>query len=283
MTNPKKSVDSRSNLIGQTLDRLLASLLVQLQAMTRDTTPESVHQSRIAIRRLRVALRAMQPYLLAPARRLYASSLRSLMADLENSREAEIRAACIALLIGRCGDKHPSEVNQLLVIVAAQRARAARQLKDLMAKLAWRRRLSTLQGYSRVQLVIPHVCDSVLLVREALARHEHHLQRSLRHRAHKPRKLHRLRLRIKAARYLEEDFLSVRTVAPDRQLKRLRRLQEQLGDYHDNWRVKKWLKAQSAFPSVTEGLCNELSAQQKRLLKSITRLTRRAQTSQNDS
>lgn len=275
MSEPAILSNLRRDPLERTLDRLLNSLITQLGAMSRDTTPESVHESRIAIRRLRVALCAMKPYLVTEVRRRYVAALHDFAADLERSRETDIREASIESLIAGMGIKHQAAAHRLLVPAARQRATAARQLKDLVATLAWRRRLSQLQRYSRSRLVINHAADSLLLIRKAIARHERHLQRALRHLCHKPRKLHRLRLRIKAQRYLEEDFLSALATPPDRQLKRLRKLQDRLGEYHDNWCLKKWLGTQAASHAIARGLRGELNAQQEHLFKAIHRLCRR--------
>ena len=47
----------QQDLVQMTLTRLQESLQLQLRALTRDVTSDAVHQSRIAIRRLRAALR----------------------------------------------------------------------------------------------------------------------------------------------------------------------------------------------------------------------------------
>ncbi len=112
-----------------------------------------------------------------------------------------------------------------------------------------------------------------LLIRDVLERRQRRLRRALRHVGRNPRKLHRLRLRIKESRYLDEIFGSLLTTPPDRELESLRQLQNRLGEFHDNWRLKKWLRAQPDCRSIAAKLRVIVNTRQARLLKIIARLS----------
>ncbi len=272
MNTPTKA--RQQNLIQETFSRLQARLLAQLQVMSRDLNTEAVHQTRIAIRRLRAALRAMKPYLRASLRRRLIATLRQLTSNLEATREADIRELAVKTLLGGLYVADRSQAHQLRVTVAAQRATARQELRDLLTSAAWRHRLSLLQRDSRQPLVNPSRKDSLLLIRDVLARRQHRLHHALHHVGRNPRKLHRLRLRIKASRYLDEDFGSLMSASPDRELKSLRELQNRLGEYHDNWRLKKWLRRESTAHPITVALCGDLKSRQAHLRKAVSRLSK---------
>jgi triphosphatase len=264
------------DLIQETLTRLRTAVVARLQGLCRDPNPEAVHQARIAIRRLRVALRAMRPYLDAPRRRRLVSALRQFTTDLETARDADVRAEAVQALIANLALRDRLDANPLLDLVAQRRDAARRALKQRTRSPKWRSRLSRLQRDAREPLVLGSRADSLLLIRDALARRQRRLHRVLRHIGHKPRQLHRLRLRIKASRYLDEDFGSLLSSSPDRQIKALRQLQNRLGEYHDNWRLKKWLRKQAAAHPIAMRLRADLDAQQTRLHRAVTRLKKSA-------
>jgi CHAD domain-containing protein len=81
-----------------------------------------------------------------------------------------------------------------------------------------------------------------------------------------------LRLRIKQTRYIDEDFGSLLSQSPDREVKRLRQLQDRLGQFHDNFNLKKWLRSQSTCQPLARNLCHALEARQAQLLKVIAHL-----------
>jgi CHAD domain-containing protein len=261
------------DLIQETLRGLQASLQHHLYALSRNVTSEGIHQARISIRRLRAALRVMKHQLRSSRRRSFLLALRDFASDLEEAREADARVALVGKLIAHNSLAHRRKASRLWTLLAAQRTEARQQLRKLVASAQWKRRLARLRRDSRAQL-IPAPSDALpLLIREALARRQRRLRRALRHIECKPRKLHRLRLRIKESRYLDELFGTLLTASPDRELESLRQLQNRLGEFHDNWRLKKWLRAQADCRSIAATLTVIVNTRQARLLKMIGRLS----------
>jgi triphosphatase len=260
------------DLLQETLSRLLASLQRHVRALNRDVTTETVHQARVAIRRLRVALRALKPYLVPALRRRLTAALRQFTSDLETPREADTRVLVIGELIANHPGADHQQARRILLESARQRTRARQALRHLVTTTSWKQRLSQLQQDSRKQLVMTPSDASLLMIRDVLAHRQRRLRQALRHIGHDPRELHRLRLSIKATRYLDEDFGSLMSMSPDQELKSLRRLQNRLGEFHDNWCLKRWLRRHRPSMSITGDLCDIIDTHQARLLKVISQL-----------
>jgi CHAD domain-containing protein len=175
------------------------------------------------------------------------------------------------LIANHPGSDH-KQARRILLESATQRTRTRRELRHLVTTTSWKQRLSQLQQDSNEQLVRAPSDASLLIVRDVLAHRQRRLRQALRRIGRNPRKLHRLRLSIKATRYLDEDFGPMMTMSPDQELKSLRRLQNRLGEYHDNWRLKKWLRRHCPSASITGDLCDIVNTHQARLLKAISHL-----------
>ena len=264
----------RQDLIQETLSRLQESVQQDLRQLTGDVTSEKVHGSRVAIRRMRAALHAMKHLLTPSLRKHCLSALHQFAADLEEAREADIRALSVKELIKKSANVYSAEARRLQALANAQRFQSRQALRKLTANAAWGRRVAQLERNSRAAMITEPSETSLLTIREVLAHDQRRLRRSLRHIDRRPRELHRLRLRIKETRYLGEDFGSFLSVSPDRELKSLRQLQNRLGEFHDNWRLKKWLRAQTSCPRIAIRLRRMVNAHQTRLRKAITRLTK---------
>jgi CHAD domain-containing protein len=264
---------ARQDLIQETLGVLQASLQHHLRALSRNVTTEGIHQARISIRRMRVALRAMEHQLLPSWRRRYLLALREFASDLEQAREADARVALVGELIAHNSLAHRRQASLLRNLLAAQRAEARQDLRGLLTTVRWKRRLARLRRDSRAPLIMAPSDVPLLPIRDILSRRQRRLRRALRHIGRKPRKLHHLRLRIKESRYLDEIFGSLLTASPDRELEGLRQLQNRLGEFHDNWRLKKWLPAQPNCHSIAAKLRVIVNTRQARLLKIIARLS----------
>jgi CHAD domain-containing protein len=262
----------RQDLIQETLSRLQESVQQDLRQLTGDVTSENVHRTRVAIRRLRAALHAMK-HLLAPSLRKHCvSALHQFAVDLEDAREADIRALRVKELIKKCRNVYAAEARRLQALANAQRLQSRQALRKLAATTAWQRRQAQLVRNSSAAMITEPSETSLLTIREVLEHDQRRLRRALRHIDRRPRELHRLRLRIKETRYLEEDFGSLLSMSPDRELKSLRQLQNRLGEFHDNWRLKKWLRTQTSCPNIADRLRRMVSAEQIRLRQAITRL-----------
>jgi CHAD domain-containing protein len=259
----------RQDLIQETLTRLQESVQQDLRELTRKVTCETVHRTRVAIRRLRAGLHAMKHELSPALRRRCLSALHQFAADLEDAREADIKALSVKELIKKLPAVNPAEARRLQALANVRRFQSRQALRTLAATAAWEKRLVQLERNSCADMIIAPSDTSLLTIREVLAHDQRRLRRALRHIDRSPRELHRLRLRIKGSRYLDEDFGSLLSMSPDRELKSLRQLQNRLGEFHDNWRLKKWLRAQTSCPRIADKLRHKVNAHQTRLRKNI--------------
>jgi CHAD domain-containing protein len=262
----------RQDPIQEKLNLLQESLQLHLGALSSNLTTERIHQARISIRRSRVALRAMKHQLVS-FRRPFLLALREFASDLEQAREADARMALVSKLIAENSLAHRRKASRLLTLLAAQRTDSREQLRKLVTSAHWKRRLARLSRNWRMREITKPNEAPLLLIRDNLERRQRRLHRDLGHVSRKPRKLHRLRLRIKEVRYLDELFGSLLTSSSDRQLESVRQLQNRLGEFHDNWRLKKWLRAQSNCHSIAAKLRMIVNKRQSRLLKIIIRLS----------
>jgi CHAD domain-containing protein len=110
-----------------------------LCALSRNVTTEGIHQARISIRRLRVALRAMKHQLRPSRRRRYLLALRDFASDLEQAREADARVALVGKLITHNSLAHRGKASRLRTLLAAQsteaRLRAQPDCHSIASKL----------------------------------------------------------------------------------------------------------------------------------------------------
>jgi CHAD domain-containing protein len=262
------------DLVQEVLSRLQESLDRQLSLLMLAVTAEGVHRTRISIRRLRVALRAMKHQLRPPLRKRYMLALRRFSSDLERAGETVALESAAKSLIEHSIIMDRAQIPSLLAMLAEERARSRRDLRQLIATRGWRRRAAQIGRYSSEHLTIDPSATSLLTIRDIIARRQRRLRRALRHVGNGPRKLHRLRLRIKATRYLDEDFGSLLSMSQDRELKHLRQLQDRLGQFRDNFQLRKWLRSQSTCQPLARDLCHALDARQAQLLKVIAILSK---------
>ncbi len=255
-----------------TLIRLQQLVDQKLDALARAATPAAVHEGRVAARRLSVVLRALKRLLVPFVRHRYSAALKQIVTDLEQAREADVRHDAIKALIG-CGKNFDREqAQQVLVYNAELRNRSRRELRRLMKTPRWKRRQRKLGLYA--QQLFPSATSrepAVAMIRKTINRRDRRLRNKLQHVGRTPKKLHRLRLRIKGMRYLIEALgpLSDKAVHTDQ--KRLQKLQNRLGQYHDNWDLRRWLRSQHQFQQIVPVLSHLLDIRQKQLRGKIDR------------
>lgn len=206
-------------------------------------SPAAIHGTRVAARRLRVLLNAYAQELDSKARKRYRRELKKLADDLEPAREADVaRRLLLALARNGGGDSGASRV---LCERAARRCEStAAALRATLAAAAWRRRLAQLRQLSALSSLVKENDDSAATVTHRLEkRHRRRLRAALSDAGSNPAKLHRIRLKIKSMRYLLEACLLRSAIENNEELKRLRQIQNCLGEIHDAENVRKTLRA----------------------------------------
>ena len=257
--------------IRTTFARLQESLLCNLESLARAITPAAVHQTRISIRRLRTALRALKKQLFPLPRKRYSAALQHLARGLEAIREAQVRQPAVRALIEHSKFLDDERRTLLLAVAAAHRSRSRHDLRKIMNTAEWKHRMTQLQACSRALFSNSSPGD-LLDIRDIFTHRHRRVLKALREVGKKPRELHRLRLRIKETRYLYEDFGLLFEMSRDIDLNRLRQLQDHLGQFRDDWGMRKWLRMQDTCQPLADCLAAILHARKKPLLRKITGL-----------
>ncbi len=205
----------------------------RLRELARRIDERSVHESRIAARRLRVVLRSFARVLEPAIARPYRRAIGEISDALEAVRDADVAVQQFDALVD--GAARPSPGSRARLIERRSRARAA--LRTAMRGAAWRRRTAALRiAGASPALVIASADLTGTLAEHGLARRRRRARRALRAlhdpRRH-PRAAHRLRLEIKALRYLAEECRTGRSGAPKREIEGLHELQDVLGELRD--------------------------------------------------
>ncbi|MGC1523251.1 MAG: CHAD domain-containing protein [Steroidobacteraceae bacterium] len=219
------------------LDRAAATLAAA-------PSPAAIHRTRVAARRLRVLLNVHARTLESKARKRYRRELKKLADDLEPAREADVaRRLLLALARNSSGDVGASRGLCERAVRRCESTAAA--LRETLAGAAWRRRLAQLQQLSVLTSLAKENDDSAATVTHRLVtRYRRRLRSALSDAGSNPAKLHRIRLKIKSMRYLLEACLPRSAIEKNEELKRLRRIQNCLGDIHDAENVRKTLRAE---------------------------------------
>lgn len=224
-------------MVPDVLTRALAPRLAQFSrelGRARRGVVRGVHQSRVASRRLREGLGALESVVADDVRRRALRALRDMARALGAVRECDVTIA----LVGTQAARHewpPTAVSQVLQSLQADRKRRQRDLLRVLADPRRRRAVAQVRSH------LPEVrtVETRRAVTDAAAHRRRKravaLAKELRHLGtlYVPDQLHAVRLATKKLRYaLEwEQQVGRRGWARERQL--LERAQEALGAWHD--------------------------------------------------
>jgi len=228
-------------------------------ALRLKATPEKIHDVRIAARRLRALLHAFRRELDSRSVKQYRRELKGLTHDLEAAREAHVTKSAIAQLTKVGSSNIRIEAGALHERVADEYLLAVQRLRTRVAAAPWRRRLSKLQRLSiRPSLVPMNGEPAAIAILRRVNRAHRWLRLALCHAGKNPKRLHRLRLKVKQVRYLLEDSGVKTPLATESELKGLRLLQDCLGDMHDEENLRESLRNRRMPRRATHGLMDEL-------------------------
>lgn len=262
--------------LSERLRRQLGTLQGRLEraavALADAPTPAAIHKTRVAARRLRVLLHAYSRELDSKERKRYLRELEELTGDLEPAREADVAQGLIRRLArDRSGgiDGHSRALYE--------RARRRYQvevdaLRAIMVREAWRQRLEDLRRLSEVSsLVRDNDKSAVTVMHHLVKRRRRRLRAALAEAGNSPARLHRIRLKIKAMRYLLEGSLAKNVMAKDRELRKLRQIQNCLGDLHDEENLIKALRTERTHRLAALLLREKLERRKHRKLQAFKR------------
>lgn len=268
-----RSIDRGTDreILSARLARLTQALDSALSTLARHATPNAVHDARIAARRLLVALRNLRPRLPSRERRRCTIVLLEIAKACGAARNADVRRKLVQTFLARAGLERHEQGRLLLAAAVHDREAAGRELRERMNEPKWDKLLWDMRqnAASVVAGVRGHSRDGI--IRDVLMAQRRRLRGRMRKctRSRRHRQLHRLRLRIKDARYFAEDFGPLIRAPMEFELRSLRNLQKALGDLHDEWRLKKWLSKQYRCYLVAGALRELLKIRQRKLLKEI--------------
>ncbi len=250
----------------QCIQRLQRSLNRKLSGLPRAVTPDTVHRTRTAARRLRAVLSAFRQELDPAAFHRYATALQEMIHDLNAVREADVTQKVVSSLSQKHAGPSRAEMDGLKAAVAHSRSRTVVDLESMLRSDAWSARLVELRYVaSDPRLIVATQEPMRSAIERVLKRRRLHLLVALRYRGHEPRRLHKLRLKIKKQRYLLEECDSDRSGVTCAEIKQLCELQDCLGDLHDVWCVGRALKRQRRYRRAARDLSADIKHSQSAL------------------
>lgn len=236
-----------------TMDTALRVLLEQQRNVEDLADPEAVHQMRVAIRRMRVALRVSTD-IVGPAGDELRAELSWLAGELGPIRDLDVLAERLGAAAAALGAADAEGADQLLAALHNARVTARATLRTVLDADRYRVLLRALAKQVRTTVTdVPDVpeptavqpADPLSLLDRPLRK----LRRAVAAAGATPGddQLHALRIKGKRLRYAAELALGL---CDRRQRKPLRRLissakdlQEVLGDHHDTVTAEAWLRA----------------------------------------
>jgi CHAD domain-containing protein len=257
----RSALADRVHKLQQSLDR-------NLDALSHTITPDSVHTSRTAARRLRAVLHAFKRQLDSAAAARYTEVLKELAHELDAVREADVtRQAVSAVSKGRFAHKNEQLVG-LQALAEERRNKAVLNLKSAMNAAPWAARVEKLHYVaSDPFLIVDSQISMTAATHRVLTRRRRRVRAALRYRGQAPRALHKLRLKIKTIRYLIEVCMPTGQGIIRSEVEQLRGLQDCLGDLHDAWFVRRQLKDQWSHLHGASQLSAKLKDRQSDLLR----------------
>lgn len=238
----------RGDSVDEGITKLLSNchqqIVANLSAAQDGREPEGVHQLRVALRRLRVALHFLCHHLKSPAlegidaeAKLFGQALgparnwdvfiQSTLAEIE---EANIPHVDMSALRVACASSHDQAYHDVRNVLAASRTnRFLLSFGLIIEQKSWRNDISSEELKALTEPL-------GLFATRVLDRIEHQVRKRARGFRHlHPDERHKVRLGLKKLRYATEFFLPLysRRTSTTKYLKRLSRLQELLGEAND--------------------------------------------------
>jgi len=209
---------------------------------------EALHDFRVALRRLRSALRAYRPWLGRAASRKVRSALRDLGRATNAGRDAEVQAAWLASTERELDDEERSAAARLAARLRKRRAVRARELRAVLEPVA-DKILKRLDFAGDEGPPFATVYETLLAEHAAAAA----ARLAAVARADQVEEAHEARIAVKRLRYLLEPLVAERPKAAAL-LETIKDLQDLLGELHDAHVLEETLAAtrpSRATPRVT--------------------------------
>lgn len=187
-----------------------------------------LHNLRVALRRMRTLLRAVEPFRADPLAASVERRLRRLLKTLGPARDMDVW-----LRFFRRNTVVSKRQAKRLAQALAEKETHRRRLLGELDRPAHRRLMEDVERLAGAPVVLPVYLNPA--AREALNQARLRIERRARHAPRlSPRRLHRLRIAFRKARYLAEFFSGVVEAPLERLAAECQALQDVLGDLHDH-------------------------------------------------
>ena len=256
----------------QDVRHLQQSLDQRLHSLGRTITPDTVHDARTSARRLRVVLRAFKRQLDPSTLQKYTGALRYLTHTLDAMRDADVALHTLSQLSVETTATTGEEMDGWKALIARNRSRAVRDLESALNAGSWTvLRVKLRKFASDPGLIVESLKTMSALVPVVLKRQRRRLRRELRYRGKSPRRLHRIRLRIKTLRYLLEQYASMHSAWVREEIRQLEEIQDCLGDLHDGWCLGRSIRQQKSCEGSAVALSADIKTRQRDLVRRFRR------------
>ena len=236
---------------------------------------EAVHDMRVAVRRLRSALRAVDEHVAAP--RAVRRGLRRIAKRLGRVRDQDVMIELLASLpLPAAGDAERGRLERLVQRLRRRRARTQRDLRRALQRRRYRKLLHRLDdvaeeprarhsGFTLASRVLAETSESL---GEAVA-----ASAGMRATDPDPAALHALRIGFKRLRYALDFHASACGLAYDVERRMAHEMQDVLGAIHDRDLLLAWLAAgRKPFAGPWPALTARLGVERMRLRRRFRRL-----------
>jgi CHAD domain-containing protein len=255
-------------------------VLVTVAAARDNPGPEKLHALRIAVRRMRATLRALEGELHP---RLHAGlqfDLKNLTRETSPVRDADVRRALLMALI-RDSLALPVDVKrESAAIVEQGRVDARLAIRARMRDPIWAARIERIRATARDADLIAWLTQPIGDVVSAIVRRElADLRRRMGRRRLGPGRLHRLRRRIRDVRYAVEGLLPIARHRASPLAATLQDAQALLGETHDLIEARRFLQddllPEDCRAALAPGIETQLARRLKRSHKKVQRMARK--------
>ena len=220
-----------------------AQLRLSAARVARNPAIEAVHDARVAARRLRALLDALGDLEGVEVRR-YERDLRALALELGAVRQADVLRESVRGALAKLERVDAPAQRALLAQLNRECLAARRHLRAHTRSLAWRERLSRLELSSAdVQGLLRRGGDPQNAVRDMIVNSAQAFWRARRRPDRNAVRLHRLRIRAKAHRYVVESLAPFMGLDARHFSTAARGVQQGIGEYLDARIARKWLEA----------------------------------------
>jgi CHAD domain-containing protein len=239
------SADDPVGLAARAVVRFHLRAFAREEGQARAGEVESVHQLRVATRRLRAALRVFAPVLpptfIGWARREIAWVASAIGAV----RDIDVLGELVRERASRLDPDLRSSLGPLAVVIHERRAEAHAALVEALDSTRCRRLMDRLATFADAQTAGRGRDPLGARAGELIRPHVRAVRRAGRDQSAgaKPEALHRVRVRVKRLRYALETLRGLGGKSVGRMIRRLERLQELLGSHQDAVTAMAWLRA----------------------------------------